>query len=146
MNDSANSNVVLKSQIETPALVIAYWMQWIYNLAMMAKKMREYSVNLRPHFKTHKTPLLAHKQIEAGAIGITCAKLEEAEVLVSAGIRSILIANQVVDPVKINRLAGRRAMQRLLRLLTQRRTLINYLKRRLKREVQLILSLRLRWG
>jgi D-serine deaminase-like pyridoxal phosphate-dependent protein len=105
MNDAANSNIVLKSQIETPALVIDLDAME-YNLAMMAKRMKEYSVNLRPHFKTHKTPLLAHKQLEAGAIGITCAKLEEAEVLVSAGVKSILIANQVVDPVKISRLAG----------------------------------------
>ena len=35
---------------------------------------------LRPHIKTHKLPLIAHKQIEAGAIGITCAKLGEAKV------------------------------------------------------------------
>ena len=44
-------------------------------------------------------------QIAAGAIGVTCAKLSEAEVMAAAGIRDILIANQIVGPIKIARLA-----------------------------------------
>ena len=63
------------------------------------------STKLRPHFKTHKCPLIAKKQVKYGAIGITCAKLSEAEVLMEAGILNVLIANQVVDPAKITRLA-----------------------------------------
>ena len=43
-------------------------------------------------------------QIAAGAIGVTCAKLGEAEVMAAAGIRDILIANQIVGPIKIDRL------------------------------------------
>jgi D-serine deaminase-like pyridoxal phosphate-dependent protein len=59
---------------------------------------------LRPHFKSHKCTRIAHMQMEAGAVGITCAKLGEAEVLADAGIRDILIANEIVGPLKINRL------------------------------------------
>ena len=45
-------------------------------------------------------------QLEAGAIGITCVKLGEAEILAQAGIKDILIANQIVDPLKIERLVN----------------------------------------
>ncbi|MCL5256468.1 MAG: alanine racemase [Chloroflexi bacterium] len=63
--------------------------------------------NLRPHFKTHKCPNLAHKQLAAGAVGITCAKVEEAEALVNGGVlKNVLIANQVVDKSKIAKLMG----------------------------------------
>lgn len=61
---------------------------------------------LRPHFKTHKCPPIAHKQLAAGAKGVTCAKAGEAEVLVQAGVKDILIANQVVGERKIRRLMG----------------------------------------
>ena len=53
-----------------------------------------------------KIPALAHKLLAAGALGITCAKLGEAEVMAAAGIRDILIANQIVGPQKITRLAA----------------------------------------
>jgi D-serine deaminase-like pyridoxal phosphate-dependent protein len=59
---------------------------------------------LRPHFKSHKCTRIARLQMEAGALGITCAKLGEAEVVADAGIEDILIANQLVGPVKITRL------------------------------------------
>ncbi len=59
---------------------------------------------LRPHFKSHKCTHIARMQLEAGAVGITCAKLGEAEVLADAGIRDILIANEIVGPLKIGRL------------------------------------------
>ncbi len=93
-----------KSQIPTPALVVDVDTMEA-NLARMAGYFVNQAAKLRPHFKTHKSPLLAQKQMQAGAIGITCAKLGEAEVLVEAGIPSILIANQIVDPLKLRRLA-----------------------------------------
>jgi len=68
--------------------------------------LREMGVGWRPHAKGHKVPAIAHMEIAAGAIGITCAKLGEAEVMVSAGIKNILIANQVVGPRKVTRLAN----------------------------------------
>jgi D-serine deaminase-like pyridoxal phosphate-dependent protein len=76
------------------------------NIKRMADYFRNSSVRLRPHAKTHKSPMLGHMQIAAGAIGLTCAKLSEAEVMVSAGIKDILIANQVVGPAKIARLVN----------------------------------------
>ncbi len=59
---------------------------------------------LRPHFKSHKCTRIARLQMAAGAVGITCAKLGEAEVLADVGIREVLIANQIVGPVKVARL------------------------------------------
>src|SRR4030095_13993521 len=53
-----------------------------------------------------KTPALAHKLLAAGAMGITCAKLSEAEVMAAAGIKDILVANQVVGAQKITRLVN----------------------------------------
>ena len=58
-----------------------------------------------PHYKSHKCAALARWQVNNGAIGMTCAKLSEAEDLCDAGIEDILIANQVVDPAKIRKLA-----------------------------------------
>jgi D-serine deaminase-like pyridoxal phosphate-dependent protein len=83
------------------------------NLARMAHFFEGQPAALRPHFKTHKCPVIAQKQIRAGARGVTCAKLGEAEVLVEAGLQDILIANQIVDPVKITRLAELARQSRL---------------------------------
>src|SRR6202790_776994 len=60
----------------------------------------------RPHIKTHKSPLLAKLQIAAGAKGITCQKLGEAEVMVEAGIRDILISYNLIGEEKMPRLGA----------------------------------------
>lgn len=92
-------------QIETPALVID--MNALENnIRTMSEYLSDKTAKLRPHFKTHKSPAIAHLQMAAGAKGLTCAKVGEAEVLAAAGIRDILVANQVVVPEKICRLAG----------------------------------------
>ena len=75
------------------------------NLARMAAFFRERTAKLRPHFKNHKCVTLAKRQLAAGAIGLTCAKLSEAEILVDHGIDDVLIANQVVGAIKCERLA-----------------------------------------
>ena len=59
---------------------------------------------LRPHTKTHKTPEIARMQMDAGAGGLTVAKLGEAEILVAAGFRDVFIANQIVGDFKVTRL------------------------------------------
>ncbi len=99
-----------RDALDTPALLIDLDLMES-NIARMAAYFtglakRGLPVRLRPHIKTHKCPVLAHKQIEAGGTrGITCAKLGEAEVMFAGGIRAdILIANQVVGPTKISRL------------------------------------------
>lgn len=60
----------------------------------------------RPHIKTHKSPILAKMQIAAGALGITCQKLGEAEVMVDAGITDIIIATNLLGAVGSGRLAA----------------------------------------
>ena len=75
------------------------------NLQKMAAFFQNRPTQLRPHFKNHKSVTLARHQLEAGAcVGMTCAKLSEAEVLGAAGFEDLLIANQVVGAPKIERL------------------------------------------
>jgi len=92
-------------EIDTPALLLDLD-RLEANIARMAAFFADRPAALRPHTKTHKCPIIAHKQIEIGAIGVTCAKLDEAEVMALAGIRDILIANQIVGRRKIRRLIG----------------------------------------
>lgn len=92
-------------EIETPALLIDLDAMEA-NLAAMSEFFSKLPAKLRPHAKTHKCPAIAHKQLDAGAIGITCAKVSEAEVMINAGIKDVLIANQVVQKSKIERLVG----------------------------------------
>jgi D-serine deaminase-like pyridoxal phosphate-dependent protein len=76
------------------------------NIAGIAAAVRERGAAWRPHVKCHKTPAIAHQQLAAGALGVACAKLGEAEVLAAAGIRDIMVANQIVGPIKTRRLAA----------------------------------------
>lgn len=94
-----------KKQIETPVLLIDLDVLES-NIKIMENYFRNKKAKIRPHYKSHKCPIIAHKQIAAGAKGITCSKIGEAETLLNAGIKDIYIANQIVDPVKIIRLAG----------------------------------------
>lgn len=72
------------------------------NLTRMQKKVDEKSgISLRPHIKTHKTPELAIQQTRLGKGGITCAKLSEAEVMITHGLRDIFLAYPIVDNEKI---------------------------------------------
>lgn len=98
---------LLKNDLDTPAL----WTDLDVlerNIAALAQHFRAAAVAWRPHTKGIKVPAIAHKLLAAGAHGITCAKVSEAEVFVAAGIRDILIANQVVTPQKITRLVNLR--------------------------------------
>jgi D-serine deaminase-like pyridoxal phosphate-dependent protein len=91
--------------LDTPCLVLDK-VKLEANLQRMAEFFAGRECQLRPHFKNHKCTSLARKQLATGsAIGITCAKLGEAEVLVDAGVHDVLIANQVVGRRKVQRLA-----------------------------------------
>ena len=92
-----------RSEIDTPALLINHEVL-DRNINRMAAYFKRGDVRLRPHSKTHKSAAIAHKQIAAGAVGVTCAKLGEAEAMADGGITDILIANQIVGPIKIARL------------------------------------------
>ena len=90
------------TEADTPALLLdADALQ--ANINHMAAFFKGRPCKLRPHFKSHKCTAIAKLQMEAGAVGITCAKLGEAEVLADAGITDILVANQIVGR-KISRL------------------------------------------
>ena len=92
-----------KSSLDTPALLVDLDVMQA-NIAHIAQACRDNGVQWRPHFKGHKTLEIAQMQISAGAIGITCAKLGEAEILAAHGIKDIMIANQIVGDVKVARL------------------------------------------
>jgi D-serine deaminase-like pyridoxal phosphate-dependent protein len=91
------------SQVDTPSLLLDLDALRA-NIDRLAAYFKDRHCRLRPHFKSHKCTAIAKLQMQAGAVGITCAKLGEAEVLADAGIRNILIANQIVGPLKIARL------------------------------------------
>jgi D-serine deaminase-like pyridoxal phosphate-dependent protein len=92
-----------KQEIPTPALVVDLE-KLQYNITEMAERGKKAGMRLRPHIKTHKTPIIAHMQLKAGAIGIACAKLGEAEVMAAAGIEDIFIPYPIVGPDKVERL------------------------------------------
>lgn len=93
------------SELDTPALLVDE-ATLAANLDLLAAYFRERSCKIRPHFKAHKCVSLAKRQIAAGScVGMCCAKLSEAEVLVRGGVEDVLIANQVVGLRKAARLA-----------------------------------------
>ncbi len=95
---------MLVERLETPALIVE---EKIFrkNAETMKHLLKGTSLALRPHYKSHKCAAIARMQIADGAKGMTCAKLSEALDLADAGIEDILIANQIVEPRKISRLA-----------------------------------------
>ena len=105
MQSRHTSKITLKfSECDTPALLLD--MEGVErNIKRMAEYYRGRKIHHRPHIKVHKSTFLAHKQIAAGANGITCAKLSEAEVMANSGIGDILIANEIIGVHKLTRLA-----------------------------------------
>lgn len=103
----------IREQLNTPVLVIDRE-ALDRNLARMVDYARERNALLRPHAKTHKSVELARRQIAAGAIGVCCAKLGEAEALADGGIDGILITSPVVSAPGIQRLAALHARMREL--------------------------------
>jgi D-serine deaminase-like pyridoxal phosphate-dependent protein len=94
-----------KWDLDTPALLVDLD-KMERNIGKMATICQKSGISWRPHTKGNKTPAIAHKLLDAGAIGITCAKLGEAEVMAAAGIKDILVANQVVGKLKMDRLVN----------------------------------------
>ena len=76
------------------------------NIERMQGYCDEHELAFRPHIKTHKLPAIAHMQLSAGAVGITCQKLGEAEVMEAAGIGDILLTFPLVGAAKAERLAA----------------------------------------
>jgi 3-hydroxy-D-aspartate aldolase len=92
-------------RLNTPCLVVDLGLLEA-NIAKMARVCAERGIGLRPHAKTHKSVEIAKRQLKAGAIGICCAKLGEAEVLAAGGIESILLTSPVVSAEGCRRLAA----------------------------------------
>lgn len=91
-----------KLDIPTPALLLDL-KRMEHNLNKMAEFFSAGPTRLRPHFKNHKCVPLAKRQMAAGAIGMTCATLDEAEAVISSGIQSVLIANEIAASDKLER-------------------------------------------
>ena len=89
----------------TPALIVDLDV-FERNVAKAEGLIRGTGKLLRPHVKTHRTPGLALRQLGPIASGVTCATVGEAEVMVNAGIQDVLLANEVVTPDKIRRIAS----------------------------------------
>jgi D-serine deaminase-like pyridoxal phosphate-dependent protein len=93
------------TDLDTPALVLDLD-RFEHNVEMMARHHARHGVNWRPHSKAFKCPAIAHVLKKAGAIGVTVAKVSEAEVMVAGGIDDVLIAHLVVGRSKVARLAA----------------------------------------
>lgn len=98
-----------RRRLDTPALVLDLD-AFEHNLGTMAALARERGIGLRPHAKTHKSVEIGHRQIEAGAVGLCCAKLGEAEVLAAAGLDRLLLTSPALGADKIERLLALNAV------------------------------------
>ena len=95
---------VLLPELDTPALVVDLAVLRA-NIERVAESARAAALHLRPHIKAHKTPEIARMQLAAGAVGVTAAKVSEAEAMVDGGIEDVFIANEIVGRHKLQRLA-----------------------------------------
>ncbi len=91
--------------LETPSVLIDLDLME-KNITAMQKRCDEIGINFRPHIKTHKIPDIARRQLEAGAVGIACQKVSEAEVFVAASFDDIQIPYNIVGKRKTRRLAA----------------------------------------
>ena len=107
MRDDSNERLVgvagSRLMLNTPALLLDVG-AFERNLTVMADHCRETGQALRPHAKTHKSCEVARRQIKAGAVGVCCATLGEAEAMVAGGIPGVLITSPVVRPGRVERL------------------------------------------
>ncbi len=94
----------LLKEIDTPALILDLD-KYEANVARMMAAVAGTQVRVRPHAKTHKCSEIARQQVEAGAVGVCCAKLGEAEAMLAGSIDDVLITNEIVGESKMRRLA-----------------------------------------
>ncbi len=100
-------------ELDTPALLVDLD-ALERNITTMARDIETRGADWRPHSKANKSPAIAHMELAAGAIGIACAKLGEAEVMAANGIRNIMVPNQVVGSIKARRAAALASRTRLI--------------------------------
>ena len=92
------------TSIDTPALVLDLD-AFEHNVVAMAARVHATGLALRPHAKSHKCPEVARRQVDAGAVGVCCQKVSEAEAMVRGGIEDVLVTNEIVGRAKLERLA-----------------------------------------
>jgi D-serine deaminase-like pyridoxal phosphate-dependent protein len=123
-------------ELETPAAVVDLDILQV-NIGRLQKYLDGHSILNRPHIKTHKVPEIAHLQIAAGAIGITCQKLSEAEVMAQAGIQDIFVPYNILGEIKLERL--RRLHRRVsLSVTADSRTVVQGLSEALHQETKVL--------
>jgi len=96
-----------KNELDTPVLCVDLDILET-NTRKLVDACRRHGVHWRPHIKCHKSSAVARRLLDAGAIGVTCAKLGEAEVMVAGGIGDVLVANLIVGEQKLQRLVALR--------------------------------------
>jgi D-serine deaminase-like pyridoxal phosphate-dependent protein len=94
-----------RNKLDTPALLLDRTAM-ARNIAKMAAVATRRGIGLRPHVKSHKSVRIAQMQIEAGALGVSCATLGEAEAMVEAGIPGVLVTSPIVSTNKLRRLVA----------------------------------------
>ena len=103
--------------LPTPALILDLDAM-TRNLDRLAGHYRDRKMKVRPHAKTHKSPVIARAQLVRGAAGICVSKLSEAEMMIGAGITDILVTTGIVDPLRIRRLVALAGTHPTLRAVT----------------------------
>src|SRR5512147_452865 len=91
------------AELETPVPVVDMDCMEA-NIARLQAYLDEHKIANRPHIKTHKIPAIARLQMDAGAVGITCQKVSEAEVMADAGFNDIFIPYNIIGESKLRRL------------------------------------------
>lgn len=103
--DSAHRRDLPLSSIDTPAVVVDLD-RVERNIARFQHYLNTHRIDNRPHIKTHKIPALAKLQLASGAVGITCQKIGEAEVMADAGILDLFIPYNIIGGQKLDRLVA----------------------------------------
>lgn len=93
------------SELETPSIVVDLDLMEA-NIARLQQYLSSHGIANRPHIKTHKVPAIARQQMAAGAVGITCQKLGEAEVMAAGGLVDIFLPYNLLGEQKLNRLTA----------------------------------------
>jgi 3-hydroxy-D-aspartate aldolase len=96
-----------RARLSTPCLLLDAE-AFEHNLAAMPELVRRYDRQLRPHVKAHKCAAIGRRQLEAGAVGLCCATVREAEVMAEAGLKGLLVTSPVTAPAMVARLARAR--------------------------------------
>src|SRR5436305_10974796 len=89
----------LYPELDTPALCIDLD-RMERNLEEMAAAAKAHDVSLRPHIKSHKLAQIGKRQMALGAVGLTTAKLSEAEVLAASGLRDLFVCYPIIGEIK----------------------------------------------